>query len=278
VNEPTIGDLAAEALTKRWKQLKLFEITDSLQARERQRLEVKNVWLRKRGKESQAVPPPRRITPAPEAQLVPLFKALLEAKTPDGRKLAAERIEKLGLPALPGVRKLLKSLKTDQECQAELKALVARLALIVAEARFASDSVPPTEFFRRNVEGLQGKPITEDTFMDLLRGTASALPNGVRGVKLTLERVPDDTGALLVVTLIADRSPREGLSPQLTYGSRLQLDKQNLGGGTGGLAGIGQKVGLADIDWSGFSKNLRTVLEAQPDQYLLIQAHCAEAR
>ena len=151
-------------------------------------------------------------------------------------------------------------------------------ALIVGEARFAADSVPPNDELRRKLDALQGKPMTEAGFMDLLRGTASALPNGVRGIKITFERIPDDTGAYLVVTLIADRPPRKGLSPQLSHGSRIMVGEKSLGGIIGGSAGLDREIGLASIDWSDFTKNLRSALAAQADQYLLVQAYCAEMR
>lgn len=159
-----------------------------------------------------------------------------------------------------------------------MQSVAVRLGLIVREVCFAADSVKPSEALRKNIEALQGKPIAEEPFMDLLRGTASALPDGVRGVKIMMERIPDDSGVYLVVTLIAERPLRKGLSPQLTYGSRLQIGEKNLGGGIGGLAGIGKEVGRADINWSGFTKNLRMALEAQPDVYLFVQAHWAEIR
>src|SRR5260370_14533848 len=97
-------------------------------------------------------------------------------------------------------------------------------------------------------------------------------------MKTALERIPDESGAYLVVPLIADRPPREGLAPQLTYGSRLQVGEERLGGWSGSMAGIGQDVRLAGIDWRDFTQNLRTALAAQADQYPLIQSQCAEMR
>jgi hypothetical protein len=278
LRDPMLGDFAAEALTERWKQPKLFDITGPLQVRERQRLEVKNVWLQKRGKKPIPVPAPRRVRPAPEAKVQPLVKAVLDAKTAAVRQQALKAIEGLGLPALPAVRKLLGSLKKDHPAHAEVQSLAARLAFIVREARFGADSVKPNEVLRQQIAGLQGKPITKGSFMDLLQGTASALPDGVRGVKIALERIPDDSGVYLVVTLIADRPPRKGLSPQLTYGSYLRVGEKRFGGDNGVMAGIGKAVGLAEIDWTDFIKNLRSVLKAQADQYVLVRAHCVEMR
>ncbi|WP_020472645.1 hypothetical protein [Zavarzinella formosa] len=279
VNEPMIGDLAAEALAQRLNQPKLFDITGPMQIRERQHLEIKNIWLKKRGKEPVPVPAPRRITPAPEARLEPLLKAMLAAKTPAEQKQASSALAEIGLPALPAVRKLLASLKPDHPAHAEVKSLAVRLSLIVAEVRFASDSAKPNEATRARVEAFQGKTLTEGTVMDLLKETARSLPEGSRGLKITLERIPDDSGVLLVVTLIADRIPRKGLSPQLSHGSRVIVGDKRLGGGISVSAGFGgRNLTLAEIDWSEFNKNLRKGLEALPDQYLLIQADCSESR
>jgi hypothetical protein len=65
---------------------------------------------------------------------------------------------------------------------------------------------------------------------------------------------------------------------QVIRGSSVVIDAQTLGGGSGVLAGIGREVGLADIDWSAFTKELRTALAARAEQYVLIQVHGAEQR
>jgi hypothetical protein len=278
VRDPMIADLAAEALAQRWQQPKLFEITAPLQTRERQRLELQNRWLKKHGKPLLVVPATRRIKPVPDDRIQALVKTVVDSKSAADRKQTLKPIEELGLPALSGVRKCLKDVEPKHPAHSDIQALAARLALIVREVRFGADSVKPTDSFRRNLESLQGSPITETAFMDLLTGTARALPEGVRGVRITLERIPDDTGVYLAVTLVADCPPRKGLAPQLTYGSRLVIGGEHHGGGIGLMAGVGREVGLAEIDWSDFTKKLRKGLQSQADDYLLVIAHCAEKR
>ena len=229
LNEPALGDLATEALVGRWKNYELFDITAPFQVRARQRAEVKNVWLKKRGKEPVPVPPQRRIAPAPEAKVQPLLQAYVDAKSSQDRNLATKPIEDLGLSALPAVRKVLTNLKKDHPALKDMQALAARVALIVGEVHFAPDSFKPTDELRRKIEGLQGKPITVDKIMKLLGDVSAATPKGVRGVRITLERIGDDLGIYLVVTLIADKPVPEGLAPQLTYGSRITIDEKQLG-------------------------------------------------
>lgn len=279
VHDPMLGDLAAEALATRLGQPKLFDITAPFQVRERQRAEVKNVWLKRRGREPLPVAAPRTITAAPDAKVRPLVEAVRETKAAADRRSALSGLEELGLPALPAVRKLADTLAADHPARGDVQALATRLALTVAEVRFGEDSAKPTDAVRRLVEALRGRPITEEAFLGLLRELSGALPEGVRGVKLTLERIGDDTGALLVVTLIPDQPARPGLSPQLQYGSRVVVGETNYGGGFSAAAGIGRKhLRLADIDWGEFTKNLPKALKAGPGEYALVQVHCAEAR
>jgi hypothetical protein len=267
LRNPMLGDLAAEALVRRWGQPKLFDITGPVQVRQRQRVEVKNVWLRKRGKEPVPVPPLRKVTAATDAKMQPLVRAVLDAKSPAEREQALESIEHVGLPALPAVRKMLSGLAADHPARDATQSLAARLALIVSEVCFAADSVKPTDAMSRKLDALKGRPITEKAFMELLRGTAAALPEGVRGIKIMMERMGDESGVYLAVTLIADRPAREGLSPQLSFGSRIQIGEKSLGGGIGGLAGLGaKKPGLDKIDWTKFVNHLRVALQARPDE------------
>jgi hypothetical protein len=276
--DPAVGDLAAEVLIERWKQPQLFDIYGPLSVRERQRVEVKNVWLKKQGKEQEPVPAPAKIEPLPQEKLRPLLQALRDARTPEARRKALESLEACGLPALPGVRTLLKETASNVPARADLEALARRMALVVRVARFADESTKPEEKLRKTVESLQGKPITRAALLNVLRSATGSLPKGSRGVDVTVERLGDDTGVNLIVTLIADRPARKDVSPQLSIREKIVCGNKSLHNGTRGMAGIGQEVTLAGIDWSEFSECLNTALEAGPDQYLLVQVRCAEMR
>lgn len=279
VRDPMIGDLAAEALAGRLGDPKVFDLTGPLQARERQRVEVKNAWLRKRDKAPVPVPARRVIEAAPDAKVRPLVRAALDAEAPADRQAAVESLERLGLPALPAVRKAADGLVADHPARTPLRDLSARLALLVAEVRFSDDSAKPTDAVHRRVSGLRDKPATADAVLGLLRDLSGDLPAGTRGVKLTLEKVGDDTGVLLLVTLVPDRPARPGLAPQLSYGSRVVVGDKTLGGKLGGSAGLGgRKLALAGIDWTEFGDHLRTGLKAPAGEYLFAHVHCEEAR
>jgi 3-oxoacyl-[acyl-carrier protein] reductase len=233
VRDPMLGDLAAEALAGRLGEPKLFDNTAPLQVRERQRLETKNAWLKRRGKDSVPVPARRTVVPAPDARVRPLVRAVVEAGDAAGRRAAVGVLEQLGLPALPAIRKAADGLAADHPARADLRSLAGRLALVVAETRFTDDSAKPPDAARRRVDELRGRPVTAEGFLGLLRDLSGELPEGTRGVKLTVERVGDDAGVLLLVTLVPDRPARParpGLAPQLSYGSRVVIGEKSLGG------------------------------------------------
>ena len=59
------------------------------------------------------------------------------------------------------------------------------------------------------------------------------------------------------------------------------VDDKDLGGGLTSMSAnpeIDTLSSLSDIDWSDFTEALRTALQAEPHQYLQVQAKCAERR
>jgi hypothetical protein len=278
VRDPAIGDLAAEVLAERWGQPRLFDIYGRLGHRERQRLEMTNVWLKKRGKDPIPLPEPRKIEPAPDAQIRPLLAAVSTAKTPGERQPHLDALRKQGLPALPAIHVRLRSLKPDHPARKDLETLAGRLALTVAEARFHTNSATPSDEFRKRVEALRGTPITEERFLDLLLAVTRDLPPKVRGICLSLERPGDDTGAILVVTLVPDKPSRPGLSPQLAIRKKIILDQKAIEGGISGVAGIDRKAALSEIEWQPFMEKLWQAFDGGSTQYLLVRVGCEECR
>ena len=200
------------------------------------------------------------MAPAPDAKVsAPLVRAVVDAKTPADRLAAVGAIEKLGLPALPAVLKAADPLAADYLGRAALRDLAARLALVVAETRFGDDSAKPTDAVCRRVESLRDQPVTPDGVPrpapGLVRRPARG---GAGGVRLTLERVGDDTGVLLLVTLARDR-------PACRAGPAALVRRP---GGHRGQEprGWSQRVGRAGraeaeprpgIDWTEFADHLR---------------------
>jgi hypothetical protein len=275
----TIADLAARSLTELWKTPALFDLYASVTARERQRTQVRNVWLRKTGKEPLPLPDLRRLDPAPDDKVQPLLTNVTSAKTPAERETALEALEQAGLPALPAIRRHLRTMNPDEPSQAALLAVAGRIALTIGEVRFDASSVPPTEDLRRRVEGLRGKQITADGLVSLLRDVPGDLPLAARGIRILLERTADDPGATLIAFLVRERPQRRGFAPQLSRRERIVIDGKEVHSSLGGMADTGgQTVGLADINWELLRRELPSALQVRPDQYLLIDVGCQQER
>src|SRR5262249_24878911 len=162
---PAIGDLAAEALVQRWAQPHLFDIYAPLSVRQRQRIELKNIWLKKHDREPLPVPARRKVEPASESTVRPLLQAVRDAKTAESRRGALAAVKKLGLPALLAMSGLLRDMNPTDPAHDDLRAAAQEIALTVAEARFSTDSIKPGLELKKQVEGLQGKPITKTAFL-----------------------------------------------------------------------------------------------------------------
>jgi len=128
------------------------------------------------------------------------------------------------------------------------------------------------------VDSFRGKPVSSERFMSLLStATGQTLP-GTRGIKIRLERLGNDRGASLLVTLVVDKPARKGLSPQLATRQTIIVDRTATMDGHGLVAGVGRTVSLLEIDWKGFAAKLQTALQCRPEQYLLVQVGCEEMR
>jgi hypothetical protein len=278
VRNPTIGDLAAEILVERWNRPQLFDIYGHFGARERQKLGLRNLWLKKCGKVPIPVPPERKVDPLPDEKVRPLLAAVQHAATAEERQASLEALEKLGLPALPAMRRFLQPTKPGPPASGPLGSLARRIALTVEEVRFTDNSARPSQEFRRRAEAYRGKPITDAGLLELIRSMTEDPPQGIRGINVTMERPGDDTGASLIVTLVADRPPRKGLLPQLTTRKTIVVDRTAIMDELGGLAGVGRRPALSEVDWKQFSEKLRSALQSSPEQYLLVRIGCEEMR
>jgi hypothetical protein len=258
----------------------MFDIYGRPRARERQRLEVKNAWLKKRGLALVAVPTPRKIKPADASITGPILAAVKDEKSIERRSVYLARLESLGLPALPALCETLKSLPADHPARADLEATARRLALTVAEVRFRVDSVAPSDDVQRRLAKVEGKPIGSKDFLDLFESIAKNPPRGVRGIHLKLERAGDDSGASLTVSLVADKPVRQGVSPQIDVRKTIVLDDQRIeGGGIEVIGGLeGENMALGGLEWGEFAQKLHKVFPPRPEQYLFVEMGCKQCR
>jgi len=277
-DDSDIGDKAAEALSKGWGRPDLFDSSARFGTRRRQRLAVKNEWLRKVGKEPEVVPPLPKIDPAPEDQVHPLLDALLASEPADKRQVSLQCLEDLGLAAVPAITKALARTAPDHPSHGKLQALAGRLAFTLTQITFADPSVTPSDELRRRIETMRGHPVDSEKMMGLLTLLLKNLPAGTRGIDIALERVGNDTGATLTIVLLPDRPSRKGLSPQRGMSQTVCLDGKELMSRFSALAGKNQEMKLFGFDWSDFAEALRKGFKANPEQYLFVHVRCKHAR
>ena len=114
--------------------------------------------------------------------------------------------------------------------------------------------------------------------MDLLTSVTRSLPPETRGIKLSLEREGNDTGAILLVSLIPDKPRRKGLGQHMDTHKRIVVGTNRIEGGFEVLAGISRDAELSEVRFGKFDEKLKTALDARPDEYLLVEIRCAERR
>jgi hypothetical protein len=269
-----IADLAAKALVRRWGKPQLFDIYATYGSRDRQRIEVKNVWLKKRGKPP--IPLRPTITQLPDSRVRPLLEAVQRATTPEARHESICAVEKLGLAALPAMHGYLPNLKLNDPAHAPLERSVRQMSLTIGQVQFTEDSVSPNDEVRQRAEALRSVPITSERLMEFLFVTADKLPRGARGVRMTVEREGDDSGATASITLIADRPGQKKRPRELTVRKAIFLGRETvLDASFGCFRG---ELSSPDLGWSEFANRLAVSLQSPPGQYLLVQIGWEEER
>jgi hypothetical protein len=265
---PRLCDLSGHVLAKRWKQPSWFDLSGSPKTRDRQRVELKNVWLKKRGKEPLPLPVSKKIEPLSNQQLLPLFQRLEAASSAEERAKACKRLVALGLPTLPAVQERLRALKPNDPAYADIKAIAAQMATIVDDVQFSKDSAPPPENLRKQVAALRGQPLTESQVVDLIRTLTSALPPGITGIKLSIDREGDGTGVALGITLTSKKISQPGIQNGWEMYESISVNGRNRNNSSSSCS---REHGVSKENWEGFAEHLRKTLEAPPEHYISIR-------
>ncbi len=285
---PTVGELAADGLNVFWGQHLLIPAFDWQQPmmfnlygrpgdRERQRLQVKNAWLKKRGRPLLPVPTPLKITPTDPTIVDPLLERVVAAKSREKLDVAIASLEKLGLPALPAILKASAKLPDQHPARAALESAASRLALTITQIRFSSDSAAPPEDLQKHLAALQAKPISSDEMNELFQFLTSHSPRNIDGVHLKLERPGDNSGACLTITLVPAKAGPGGAASHLDVLRLVLLDNKRItGGGSEGTSIDGDQAPLTQADWKEFVADLRQVYPPRPEQYLFVQMGCCK--
>lgn len=267
-SNPRICDLSGHILSVRWKQPSAFDLSGSLRTRDRQLVELRNVWLKKQGKTPVPLPEVKRVAPAPDGTVRPLLERLEAAQSDEQRQASRKALAALGLPALPAVRERLRALKRDQPAFASLSDLAVDLSCVVAEVRFAAQSFLPGEELRKLVETMKGRPLTPGQVVTLLTAVKDLAPPA-SGIKLAIDREGDDTGVVVEVRVTATKVRQEGTQKGWSVFETVSVGGQCVHNSSGGCS---LEHGLTEEAWRRLAKEIRTALATPPETCLSIRA------
>jgi hypothetical protein len=274
-------DLAANALAVRWGNPKLFDLSAPLSVRNRLIVEVQNVWRNKQGLKPLPLPQVRRIPPIADSAIAPFLKTLLEPSSAQSQRDASGAVERLGLGALPRVRKELASLAKDHPARERLSKLANRLACIVSEIRFSDDSLARPNNMRKAAEVLKNQPLSAKAFVDSLIAIHKLVPAESGGMVIALDRDGDDTGIQLEIRVLPRQDPAEGGAVHLRRHEEVVVDGHEVlssGSVTVGIGGQETPSEWTSADWKSLVSSFEEALQAPPEKQFQVRVEITRGR
>jgi hypothetical protein len=269
IHNPRLCDLAAWEVANTWKMPDAFDISASLRIRDRQRIELQNVWRKKQGMKLLAVSEAKKIDRLPDAAIQPLLQALLYAPNDAQRQQARQLIEVAGLPALPAAKELLAKISKDHPAFAELQKAVNRLACVVGEVKLGKDSAEPSKEFKEKMEALKDRPLEMRELIDLYVSVVKALPPGVSGVDISMEREGDDTGIVMEITLVKGKVAGPVLGLWWKHDEWINTDGQ----GTHGVLGhCNNDLAVSGDTLDEYTRSLQREFDRGPEKSILARS------
>jgi hypothetical protein len=189
--DPRVCDLAAHTLAALWPGRYTFDYRGSFATRERQRVEVANVYRVKHDLVPLPIPTRRHVEPLSRevsAELEKLWRGGGEA-----RKNAEAVITSNGLSALPAVRSWLDA-TPDAETRGALEPLARSLATVVLAASVSSRSLPLASAVKERLVALEGTPLSSKGFLEVLLAAWKAHPKAATRARLEAHRSGDQAG------------------------------------------------------------------------------------
>jgi hypothetical protein len=268
-SDPRLCDLAAHRLSEIWKIPDAFDLSGTIKTRDRQLVELKNIWRKKSGLAPLPLPEGKKVERVEASKIEPKLRAFLDAATTAERQAIAESIEPLGLPALPAMREALGRIKKDHPAYADLQRHAARLACTLNEVTVGPESIPPSKELLRRLEQLRGKTLAAESVVDLANSVTDTLPDGVGGVELTVERSDDDTGTRLTFILVKNELPAGAVPTGWRVNESIRVGRQDTHG-TSGASSL--ENGAARHRWDSFARNLQNGLDSSPEKAVTARA------
>ncbi len=279
-SDPRICDVAGNVLNDLDPAEYPFDMNSSLEQRDRDRLSLKNVFRKDQGLPALAIPEPRPIKPVPDGTLLPKLEQY-EKAIGEAAKSAELAILKLGLGALPAIIERRDQLTVVDPRIAKLNLLARRLSLLVVDVAIAEKSLKPDMVLSDRLKSLKDKPFDPQVIQELLSELTRKLPEGVRGLRLAVDRGSNGTGVTLRLdllnlkrasTLTRGGRPVEGDKAPLgepdtwSFSQSVRLGTESLLGSSG--VGIRPPGVKEDSD---FSEIMQRIVTAQPDQVIEIR-------
>jgi hypothetical protein len=273
-------DLAANALAVRWGEPKLFDLSKPLSVRNRQIVEVQNLWRKKQGLKPLRVPEARRVPPVADATVAPLLKTLVKSSSAQSQREATRALERLGLGALPRVRKELATLPKDHPARERLSKLTNRLACIVSDVHFSDDSVAWPDNMLKIAERLKNQPLSAKAFVEALVALHKVVPGKSGGMVVALDRDGDDTGIQLEIRVLPRRDPVEGGAVHLRRHEEVVVDGDEILNSMAATVGIGQETPSKwdSAAWKGLVSSLQRALEAPLEKQFQVRVEVSRGR
>jgi hypothetical protein len=199
--DPRVCDVAAGVLSDTWPEKYSYDLGVLQVRRDRQLVELKNVW-----REAHKMPPlpvsvsrARTVVVSEKAVRPHLEKFLVYPKE---RALAQAEIEKLGVGAFWPVLDFRDGLSRKEYFEL-VDGLARKLACTVVEIEFAPASLEPDAALRERFAALANKPFDRKSFFQAMEATAKTLPEDIHGVDFNARRTGDNTGFVLTIDLLS---------------------------------------------------------------------------
>jgi hypothetical protein len=268
----SMADVAASTLCRRLSTRFEFDNEAPFQTKEKQRRDLVDLIRKSRGLEPLPAPKPR-VVPSDDGVVGPLLEQIVDATSNANRKTAVGAVERLGPSALPALRKRLESVSAGHPARPDLQNLAARLPRIVTGAEIAPDSQPISESIRKKLAQLVGKPATEPEITAILTELAKGPEKGIGGCRMIVERLPDNSGVLLVVALTRPEHTSKLMRTTTCFGHHVVVNGEHIAEPFQDEFADEFPFGKT-VQWVEFSTRLQAAFDAPADQPVQVIAYC----
>lgn len=273
--DPRMCDVAGHVLWRRQPKKYDFDISASLNVREKQRAVLKNTWRARQGLPSLPLPKPPEIKRVADAIVDPLLRKAVSAATDRTRQRALDELVGLGLGALPRAQEYLNGLAEDHKARGALESAVGRLAFTVREVVVDPGSAQPDRSLKDRLDAVAGKPLSPDGIIGIMLQVAQALPRGATGIKLRADRPGNGTGVEVSVTLTQRLFDQGGSQKGWKTHSSVTVGEESLYNSSGSSSRTHRQKREAYED---IEKALVKALTARPDEDFALRLGLVEER